>query len=71
MDSILKWEYITVDSRPGRNEELQILGNQGWEAFACNNGEILLKRPCGEISITKRISQEQERNSVSYDGYER
>ncbi len=69
MDSIVKWEYKTIRQTPSYEKLLTELGQQGWEAFACTDGEIIMKRPCGEIAITKHISQ--ERNQTDYDGYER
>ena len=72
MDSIVKWEYKILPV--GKTEEFERniveLGQSGWEGIAYVSGTgFVLKRPCGEIAITKHISQ--ERNQTDYDGYER
>ena len=76
MDSIVKWEYKEANIYDFK-DGFAALGQQGWEAVgpivSGGNGVItssfLFKRPCGEITITKHISQ--ERNQTDYDGYER
>jgi len=40
-----QWEYKTLFSRYNEEEELAELGEQGWEAYATRNSQILLKRP--------------------------
>ncbi len=64
---ITKWDYCTVQET--NIETLKELGKQGWEGFATGSGNcrIILKRPCGKITIREVPSQEQNRSS----GYER
>lgn len=43
--AVQQWEYKTFFSRYNEGEELAKLGEQGWEAYATRNSQILLKRP--------------------------
>lgn len=53
MDKILKWNMTTADLR--YPDEVDKLCKKGWEPFAVrgDSSTLLLKRPCGELSITK------------------
>ena len=59
MDTILKWEVCscndTCNYPDPAGQTLQELCRKGWEPFAFNSQscKVLLKRPCGEIAISK------------------
>ncbi len=51
---ITKWEYETI--RIGEKEKLRDLGRKGWEAFASDNGSVVLKRPCGRLKVIEKVN---------------
>jgi len=67
-DTILKYDYCTV-SMHCPEQELKELGKKGWEAvgafgYDTINKKLLLKRPCGELAITKHYNKDQ---NVDYE----
>lgn len=67
MDTITKWDYMRVFAK---DEDVRTLCHQGWEPVGIDDRQnIILKRPCGEISITKHPELWQSQN-VAPDGME-
>lgn len=72
MDTITKWEFRQIAYNYHNAEErnmIQELCHKGWEPVGAINDELILKRPCGEISITKHPEIWQSQN-VAPDGME-
>ena len=68
MDTITKWDYMEVYDT---EENIRALCHKGWEPVGIDDRHVILKRPCGEISITKHpeIWQSQNQND-DMDGME-
>ena len=72
MDTITKWDYMKIYSR-NDDTEVRALCHKGWEPVGIDDGHVILKRPCGEISITKHpeIWQSPDQNTdMDVDGIE-
>lgn len=68
MDKILKWNMTdTYIDTPDERAELDKLLKSGWEPFAATDYaghiRVLLKRPCGELSVTKHPEITQEKRA--------
>lgn len=66
MDTITKWDYMEVYDT---EENIRALCHQGWEPVGIDDRHVILKRPCGEISITKHPEIWQSQN-IAPDGME-
>lgn len=64
MDTIIKWDYMEVLDT---EEKIRALCHKGWEPVGVDsrNGIRILKRPCGEIAITKHPELWQATNQNS------
>lgn len=70
MDTITKWDYMEICAE---EEEIRSLCHKGWEPVGAMHNSIILKRPCGKISITKHpeIWQSPDQNTdMDVDGIE-
>jgi hypothetical protein len=65
---IMKWEYIKENMS---QEKLNELGKQGWEAFGAVESAVLMKRPCGRLTL-REVEKEPEKSKNTRDtAYER
>ena len=62
MDTIIKWDFMQLW---GPEEKIRELCHKGWEPVGAINNNIILKRPCGEIAITKHPELWQSPNQNS------
>lgn len=66
---IPKWEYIN-DSFCA--EDLNKLGQKGWEVCGVTNGGTILKRQAGWIRVTEHVHEPEVNNEYQQDnGYSR
>lgn len=68
MDTILKWDFMQIACNYHNNEDrkkIQDLCQKGWEPVGAIRDELILKRPCGEIAITKHPELWQSPNQNS------
>ena len=69
MDTTLKWAVTRCNNDigyPDGTSKVEELCRKGWEPFAVDGGSILLKRPCGELPITKHPEIFQRAGTVEY-----